>query len=67
MSPGLRQEVACRPGEAGVLWWFWVWSGPTRQSPPEYEPLCPADQVERAAEWIARVLAVPFADSGAES
>lgn len=67
LSPGLRQEVACRPDGSGRLWWFWVWSGATRTSPPEYEPLCPAEQIERAADRVARVLAVPFADAGSGS
>jgi hypothetical protein len=57
-SPGLRQEVVCRPhGPDGALWWHWSWSGPTRTSPPELEPLCPAGDTEMAAERIARVLA----------
>jgi hypothetical protein len=64
MSPGLRQEVACRRHDAdGALWWFWCWSGPTRKSAPELEPLCPAWDAAMAAEQIAKVLAVPFADS----
>ncbi len=42
MSPGLRQEIRCRPhGPDGALWWHWVWTGPTRKSEPELEPLCP--------------------------
>jgi hypothetical protein len=65
MSPGLRQEVICRPRSDSALWWHWVWSGPDRNSPPEYEPLCPIEDVETAAARITRVLAVPFAESGA--
>ncbi|MER6815981.1 hypothetical protein ABT299_42505 [Spirillospora sp. NPDC000708] len=60
MHPGMRQEVLCRRHE-GVLWWLWVWAGPTRQSPPELEPLCPLLETDTAANLIARVLAVPFA------
>ena len=61
-APGLRQEVLCRPRE-GVLWWLWVWSGPTRTSPPDLEPLCPVTEVATAADRIARVLAVPIASA----
>jgi hypothetical protein len=62
MSAGLIQPVMCGPREGDrELWWFWVWSGPTRDAPPDYEALCPADQIETAAEKIARVLAVPGA------
>lgn len=61
-APGLRQEVLCRPRD-GVLWWWWVWSGVTRSSPPELEPLCPVEDTVTAADRIARVLAVPFAGS----
>ncbi|MDL4815992.1 hypothetical protein [Actinomadura opuntiae] len=66
MHPGMRQEMVCRHHE-GALWWLWVWSGPTRQSPPELEPLCPLLDTDTAAERIARVLAVPFAGSPAEA
>ena len=63
-APGLRQEVLCRP-RGGVLWWWWVWSGVTRSSPPDLEPLCPVTEVTLAADRIARVLAVPFAGAPA--
>ncbi|MCO5971140.1 hypothetical protein [Actinoallomurus soli] len=56
MSPGLRQAVACRPDEDGRLLWWWVWSGPTRDAPSEYEPLGPAADVEAAADRIVSVL-----------
>lgn len=66
LSGGLMQPVVCGPREGGrELWWFWVWSGPTRDAPPEYEALCPAAQIETAAEKISRVLAVP-GDAGAQ-
>jgi hypothetical protein len=58
LSPGLRQEVRCRRGADGGWWWYWVWSGATRHSEPELEPLCPLSAVETAADRIARVLAV---------
>lgn len=59
MSPGLRQEVRCRPhGPDRALWWHWVWSGPTRKSEPELEPLCPLWDSEHAADRIRRVLAL---------
>ncbi|MEV5570711.1 hypothetical protein AB0L06_11715 [Spirillospora sp. NPDC052269] len=63
LSPGLNQEVWCRPNWPGrELWWYWAWSGPNRGDPPELEPLCRASETALAAESIARVLAVPFAD-----
>ena len=59
MSPGLRQEIRCRPhGPDGTLWWHWVWTGPTRKSEPELEPLCPLWDIEHAADRIRRVLAL---------
>ncbi|MCP2340588.1 hypothetical protein [Actinomadura rupiterrae] len=71
-SPGLSQEVWCRPDWPDrELWWWWAWSVPrpvgddSDGSPlVELEPLCPAKDAARAAEAIARVLAVPFADAG---
>ncbi|MFV2179893.1 hypothetical protein ACFHW2_21320 [Actinomadura sp. LOL_016] len=62
MHPGLRQEIACRHRD-GVLWWWWVWSGPTRRSPHELEPLCPISDVQTAADRLARVLAVSSVES----
>ncbi|GAA4634143.1 hypothetical protein GCM10023196_074510 [Actinoallomurus vinaceus] len=56
INPGLRQTVMCGTGGDGRLMWFWQWSGPTRESPPEYEPLCAADDIAQAADKIARVL-----------
>jgi len=40
------------------LWWHWVWSGPSRGSEPELEPLCPLWETELAADRIGRVLAL---------
>lgn len=48
----------CGTAGDGRLMWFWQWSGPTRESPPEYEPLGPADDIGHAAEMIARVLRI---------
>ncbi|TDC45324.1 hypothetical protein E1281_30695 [Actinomadura sp. KC345] len=55
---GLRQEVWCaeRP-DGGALWWFWVWWDGAGGSGPDLEPLCPAGEIEAAAERIAVVLA----------
>ncbi len=59
LSPGLVQPVVWGPREdTGDDWWFWVWAGPTRDAEPEYEPLCPADEIETAADRIAAVIAV---------
>ncbi|MCP2337189.1 hypothetical protein [Actinomadura rupiterrae] len=64
MSPGLSQEVWCRPRwPERDLWWWWAWAGPSREDPAELEPLCPVAESVRAAEVIARVLAVPFTDA----
>lgn len=67
MSPGLRQELQCGRRADGGLWWFWVWSGPTRQSPPDLEPLCPIEDAETAAARIEKVLAVPFAEASVKA
>ncbi|MFC9973480.1 hypothetical protein ACFVH6_21560 [Spirillospora sp. NPDC127200] len=56
LSPGLRQEVACRQDGAGTWWWCWVWANP--DGDPDYEPLCPAEAIGYAASRIAHVLAV---------
>jgi hypothetical protein len=65
MSPGLRQSVLCQPdGEPGRLAWFWVWSGPTREAPPELEYLCPAEDFDQAANRITHVLRLYHAESG---
>jgi len=59
LSPGLIQPVVCGPhADTGEIWWFWVWSGLTPDDPPEYEPLCPAEEIRTAARRIAAVLAV---------
>lgn len=58
-GPRLGQEVLCARREDGSLWWFWVWAGPSRHSPPELEPLCPIEQVDYAATKITTVLSVP--------
>lgn len=58
LNPGLKQTVMCGADGDGRLMWFWQWSGATRDSPPEYEPLCAADDIAQAADKIARVLRV---------
>jgi hypothetical protein len=58
MNHGMSQTVACRRGAGGRLWWYWVWSGPARDSAPDFEPLCPAQQTGLAAARIARVLSL---------
>ncbi|MFC5186678.1 hypothetical protein [Actinomadura harenae] len=64
LSPGLNQEVWCRPDWPDrELWWFWAWSGPNRDDPPELEHLCPVSETGLAADAIARVLAVPFTNA----
>jgi hypothetical protein len=62
LSPGMRQEVICLPlDDDGDLWWFWCWMGPEPRSAPELERMCPAVDVELAADRIASVIAAPFA------
>jgi hypothetical protein len=57
INPGLSQVVALSLHE-GALTWFWQWSGPTRDAPPEYELLGPADATAEAGERICRVLSL---------
>lgn len=64
ISPGLRQTVACRVDEAGQLSWFWAWSGPTPDAPPELEYLGPAGYIGETADRIANVLRLK--DTGLE-
>ncbi|MFL6056306.1 MAG: hypothetical protein ACJ72W_25915 [Actinoallomurus sp.] len=58
MNPGLSQTIAMAANEDGTLHFYWCWSGPTRGAPPELEYLTVADDIEGAAERIARVLAL---------
>jgi hypothetical protein len=59
LNPGMRQHIAIGDRDRdGVLTWFWVWSGPTRDAPPEYEAMCPADDLDEVARRLANVLAV---------
>lgn len=53
----MRQPLVLREHQ-GALWWHWQWSGPTRDAPPEYEPMVPVDNVDEAARRIANVLDV---------
>lgn len=51
------KQVVRLGGNDGQPYWFWEWSGPERDSPPEFEPMCPAHAVAEAAERVTRVLA----------
>jgi hypothetical protein len=62
MSPGLRQTVVCQPDDEGRLSWFWVWSGPTSEAPPELEYLGPAEYIAATADRIAHVLRLDGVD-----
>jgi hypothetical protein len=55
MSPGLAQTVALGTHNGG-LFWFWQWSGATRDAAPEHELLGPAEQIGTTADKIAYVL-----------
>jgi hypothetical protein len=63
MNPGLTQDVMLRRAPDGGLMWCWVWEprrsaecGAAIPSPPDVEPLCPADDIDEAARRIAAVL-----------
>lgn len=56
MSPGLRQAVLCRADEEMRLAWWWVWT--TSGGGPEYERMCPAEEITMAADAITRVVAL---------
>lgn len=53
----MRQPLVLREHQ-GILWWWWVWSGPTRDAPPECEPMVSVDDVGEAARRIVNVLTV---------
>lgn len=55
-SPGVSQVVSLRMTRNESLSWFWWWPGPHRDAPPEFEPLCPAADIEQAATRIVAVL-----------
>lgn len=58
MSPGLSQIVAVETHDDGVSWFYWCWSGPTRDVPFELEPMCAVRDVDTAVARIVRVLAL---------
>ncbi|MCO6009334.1 hypothetical protein NE236_30620 [Actinoallomurus purpureus] len=53
----MRQFLVLREHQ-GALVWHWVWSGPSRDAPPELEPMVAADDVEEAARRIITVLSI---------
>jgi hypothetical protein len=53
----MTQPIVAREHQ-GVLWWWWVWSGPTRDAPPEYEPMVAVEDVDEAVRRLANVLRV---------
>jgi hypothetical protein len=62
LSPGLVQQVLLRFLEGRGFTWCWVWPGfrsAERGAPkpaPDIEPMCPADDIVRAADLLANVL-----------
>ncbi|MEV5749984.1 hypothetical protein AB0L00_19355 [Actinoallomurus sp. NPDC052308] len=57
MNPGLSQYVAIAP-DGGSPHWYWCWTGPTRDASLETEYMCPAEEIDRAATLITKVLRV---------
>lgn len=57
LNPGMKQLITLM-NHHGVLHWAWAWSGPTRDAPPEIEPMVPAGEIEEAARRIGNVLYV---------
>jgi hypothetical protein len=57
LNPGMKQSIALGDHD-GALFWFWVWTGVTRDAPPEYEPMVPAEDLDEVARRLANVLAV---------
>ncbi|MEV0399120.1 hypothetical protein [Actinoallomurus sp. NPDC050550] len=51
----MKQPLVLREHQVSI-WWHWVWSGPTGDAPPEYEPMVPANDVDEAARRIINVL-----------
>jgi hypothetical protein len=62
MNPGLSQYVALCGHEDGSLQWYWCWTGPTRDAPLETEYMCAAEEIEYAADLMAKVLRVDAED-----
>jgi hypothetical protein len=59
-NPGSRrmtQPIVVREHQS-AWWWHWQWSGPTRDAPPEHEPMVPVEDVGEAARRLANVLHV---------
>ncbi|MCO6010090.1 hypothetical protein NE236_34500 [Actinoallomurus purpureus] len=57
-NPGdtrMTQPIVVREHQGG-LWYHWQWSGPTRDAPPEYEPMVPVEDVDEAARRLGNVL-----------
>jgi hypothetical protein len=62
LSPGMTQQILIRDYEGRGLTWCWVWPGPEsgeRGAPtpePEIEAMCPASEIELAADRIVNVV-----------
>jgi hypothetical protein len=54
----LMQRVVLKRDDQAALYWYWQWSGPTRDAQPEYERLAPAAAIAETADRITRVLAL---------
>jgi hypothetical protein len=74
MNPALSgvdskgQQVLIRHCEGRGLMWYWVWPGlrpALRGEPmpkPEVEPMCPAEEIQTAADRITKVVRLDASD-----
>lgn len=60
----LSQYVALCGHDDRSLHWYWCWTGPTRDAPLETDYMCAAEEIEHAANLIAKVLRVDDAGDG---
>lgn len=62
MSPGMTQQILLLDDEHRGLTWCWVWPGMRSgergapDSPPQIEAMCPAGEIEFAADRIVKVV-----------
>jgi hypothetical protein len=70
MTPGLSQGILIRNYEGRGLTWCWIWPAlrPAERGvptpPPEVEPICPAPDIQFAADRIANVVRLHSEEPG---